>query len=335
MRRMILLALLLVAAGAGAAPQIEDYLIEPLDPPLFSQRDVAKIRKGHVVTTPVMQTAERQLVAAVACLLSDDHDVVLQEFLDVIPVTVGSDVLAHGPIDPRDVEPHLARVSLGPREVDELRRMLDFDGGYGLNFSAAEIEAFEAIDAQLAESGRLAEAQAVLRDLLAERTRSYAAAGLDGMTDYDRGEGGRAHISEEMRRDTEAMTQLAEPLELFGHAWLGDPPGPPIEVSDAYYWMTLDIEDRPVIALSHRLYFKNGGVEAVGIRDFYFSTFFDSGQTLALLVPVEEGILLAMASDFWVDFWSSAPSLKHAIGTKLLAKQMRHLVEERGICGDR
>jgi hypothetical protein len=213
--------------------------------------------------------------------------------------------------------------------------MLEFDGGYGLNFSAAEIKAFKAVDEQLAESRRLAEAQSVFLDVLAARTRSYATSGLDGMTDYDRGEGGRAHIAAEMRRDTEAISRMAKPLEPFGHAWLGNPPGPPVEVSDAYYWMTLDIEDRPVIALSHRLYFKSGGVEAIGIRDFYFSTFFDSGQTLALLLPVEEGVLLAMAADFWVDFWSGAPSLKHAVGTKLMAKQLQHLVEERGICGDR
>jgi hypothetical protein len=58
--------------------------------------------------------------------LQAEHDIVLRDFLAVIPVTVGSDVLAHGVIDPTDIRKSLSGLSLGDREVAELERLIEF-----------------------------------------------------------------------------------------------------------------------------------------------------------------------------------------------------------------
>ena len=190
-----------------------------------------------------------------------------------------------------------------------------------------------------AETGSEAEridcARPMLVAILAERASGYIGAGIQAVAPYQLGPNTDADVALEMREDAEAITELTQPLTVFHDAWLGRPHPVSAEVGDAYFWMTLDIDDRPVVTLSHQLYMAKGGVEAVGIRDFYLTSFFDVGQSIALLMPVEDGILLVTAARVWVDDWSGAPHLKHAVGTNMLAKQMRHLVEDEKICGSR
>jgi hypothetical protein len=325
---------LVVAAPLCAQTTIEGFLIQPFAAPLFSESDVRKIRRGDVVKAPITKTSERQLAAAVACLLRADHDVVLRDFLEVIPVTVGSDVLAHGEIDTDDIRRSFSELSLGDGEVEELQRVIEFDGGFGLNLSAGEIAAFDA-SRQSSPDQRIADAREILVDILVGRTTAYMESGFDAVAPYRREGATDNDIAAEIRENAEVFPKQISQFSGFRNAWVGMPLSPSVDPDDAYYWLTLDIDKRPVIALSHRLYVKNGEFEAIGIRDFYFTSFFDAGQSVAALLPVPEGILLVTAAHFWVDFWSGSAKMKHSMGTKMLAKQMRHLVEDKGICGNR
>jgi len=325
---------LVVAAPLCAQTTIEGFLIQPFAAPLFSESDVRKIRRGDVVKAPITKTSERQLAAAVACLLRADHDVVLRDFLEVIPVTVGSDVLAHGEIDTDDIRRSFSELSLGDGEVEELQRVIEFDGGFGLNLSAGEIAAFDA-SRQSSPDQRIADAREILVDILVGRTTAYMESGFDAVAPYRRDGATDNDIAAEIRENAEVFPKQISQFSGFRNAWVGMPLSPSVDPDDAYYWLTLDIDKRPVIALSHRLYVKNGEFEAIGIRDFYFTSFFDAGQSVAALLPVPEGILLVTAAHFWVDFWSGSAKMKHSMGTKMLAKQMRHLVEDKGICGNR
>ncbi len=325
---------LIVAAPLCAQTTIEGFLIQPFAAPLFSESDVRKIRRGDVVKAPITKTSERQLAAAVACLLRADHDVVLRDFLEVIPVTVGSDVLAHGEIDTDDIRRSFSELSLGDGEVEELQRVIEFDGGFGLNLSAGEIAAFDA-SRQSSPDQRIADAREILVDILVGRTAAYMESGFDAVAPYRRDGATDNDIAAEIRENAEVFPKQISQFSGFRNAWVGMPLSPSVDPDDAYYWLTLDIDKRPVIALSHRLYVKNGEFEAIGIRDFYFTSFFDAGQSIAALLPVPEGILLVTAAHFWVDFWSGSAKMKHSMGTKVLAKQMQHLVEDKGICGNR
>ena len=325
---------LTVAAPLGAQTTIESFLVEPFAAPLFSNKDVQKIRRGDVVTTPIKKTRERQLGAAVACLLQAEHDVVLRDFLAVIPVTVGSDVLAHGVIDPTDIRKSLSGLSLGDREVAELERVIEFGGGYGLNFSAEEIAAFDASRQNRPDLG-IADARDTLIDILAGRTDAYMTSGIDAVAPYRRNGTSDNDIAAEIRENAEVFPKQIRQFLPFRNAWVENNVAATVKPDSAYYWLTLDIDKRPVVALSHRLYVKNGEFEAIGIRDFYFTSFFDAGQSIAALLPVEEGLLLVSAAHFWVDFWSGSAKLKHSMGTRMLAKQLRHLVQDKGICGKR
>ena len=325
---------LIVAAPLCAQTTIEGFLIQPFAAPLFSESDVRKIRRGDVVKAPITKTSERQLAAAVACLLRADHDVVLRDYLEVIPVTVGSDVLAHGEIDTDDIRRSLSQLSLGDGEVEELQRVIEFDGGFGLNLSAGEIAAFDA-SRQSSPDQRIADAREILVDILVGRTTAYMESGFDAVAPYRRDGATDNDIAAEIRENAEVFPKQISQFSGFRNAWVGMPLSPSVDPDDAYYWLTLDIDKRPVIALSHRLYVKNGEFEAIGIRDFYFTSFFDAGQSIAALLPVPEGILLVTAAHFWVDFWSGSAKMKHSMGTKMLAKQMQHLVEDKGICGNR
>ena len=325
---------LIVAAPLCAQTTIEGFLIQPFAAPLFSESDVRKIRRGDVVKAPITKTNERQLAAAVACLLRADHDVVLRDYLEVIPVTVGSDVLAHGEIDTDDIRRSLSQLSLGDGEVEELQRVIEFDGGFGLNLSAGEIAAFDA-SRKSSPDQQIADAREILVDILVGRTTAYMESGFDAVAPYRRDGATDNDIAAEIRENAEVFPKQISQFSGFRNAWVGMPLSPSVDPDDAYYWLTLDIDKRPVIALSHRLYVKNGEFEAIGIRDFYFTSFFDAGQSIAALLPVPEGILLVTAAHFWVDFWSGSAKMKHSMGTKMLAKQMQHLVEDKGICGNR
>lgn len=331
---LIVTTALVIASPLCAETSIEGFLIEPFAAPLFSEKDVKKIRRGDVAMTPITKTKERQLAAAVACLLQADHDVVLRDFLEVIPVTVGSEVLAHGEIDPEDIRVSLSGLSLGDREFEELERVIEFGGGFGLNFSAEEIAEFDA-SRQSSPDQRIADARDILVDILVGRTTAYMESGFDAVAPYRRDGATDNDIAAEIRENAEVFPKQIHQFSGFRNAWVGMPLSPSVDPDDAYYWLTLDIDKRPVIALSHRLYVKNGDFEAVGIRDFYFTSFFDAGQSIAALLPVPEGTLLVTAAHFWVDFWSGSAHIKHSMGTKMLAKQIRHLVEEKGICGNR
>ena len=105
-------------------------------------------------------------------------------------------------------------------------------------------------------------------------------------------------------------------------------------VGDDYFWVKLTIDERPAFILSHRLIANSENMHLVGIRDYYISHFFDVSQRVAVVARLESGKhILIFVERAWVDYWSSFASLGKKIGHKVMKKQMEHLLEDHGICG--
>jgi len=76
-------------------------------------------------------------------------------------------------------------------------------------------------------------------------------------------------------------------------------------------------------------------MQLVGIRDYYISHFFDASRRVAVVNRLESGEdILIYIERAWVDYWSGFASLSKKIGHKVMMKQMEHLLEDHGICGN-
>ena len=81
---------------------------------------------------------------------------------------------------------------------------------------------------------------------------------------------------EELRKTEEDMKGLHALYPGFHNAWLSYPRAVPEDiVGDDYFWVKLNIEERPAFILSHRLTANSEDMQLVGIRDYYISHFFD------------------------------------------------------------
>ena len=179
------------------------------------------------------------------------------------------------------------------------------------------------------------ERELFVEELLHARYLAYREQGLAGAVPYARGDGEDVSPGEELRQTEVAMIGLHELYPDFHNAWLSYPSSMPEDiVRDDYFWLKLDIEDRPTFVLSHRLEARNEDRHLVGVRDFYMSHFFDVSQRVAVVTRLDSGEdLLIYVERAWVDYWTGLASIKRKIGRKVLTRQMEHLLEDHGICG--
>jgi len=197
--------------------------------------------------------------------------------------------------------------------------------------SSDEIAAFQALKG----GDDPARVEAVLEGMLRERYLSYRDKGLAGARPYAREKGRHVSPGEELRKTEENMQGLHELYPEFHGAWLSYPRGLPRDiVADDFFWVKLNIEERPVFVLSHRLVANNEDMHLVGIRDYYVSHFFDVSQRAAVVTRLDSGQdVLIYIERAWVDYWSGFASLSKKIGHQVMKTQMEHLLEDHGICG--
>lgn len=326
--RSILVSLILVPAmqPVCAAPALEQVLNEPY----FDASDIEAVREGGFGVAKVHEASDREIAVVIACRVKVAPEQALAPFLgDSLPVDPKI-LRDQRLIDTNLHETSFAAISLA-RERDEIQHYLDARPGIGLNLSTDEIAAFRALKGE----NDPARVEALLEDMLRARFASYREQGLAGAQPYARDKGDQVSPGEELRKTEENMQGLHELYPEFHSAWLSYPRSLPKDiVGDDFFWLKLDIEDRPVFVLSHRLVAESEDMHLVGIRDYYVSHFFDVSQRAAVVTPLASGgHVLIYVERAWVDYWSGFASLSKKIGRKVMEKQMEHLLEDHGICG--
>jgi hypothetical protein len=327
----LIVSALLVSLSAPASPVLGATLEQLLNEPFFDRSDIEAVRKGGFGVAKIREVSDRELAVAIACLVQVPAEAALAPFLgDALPVDE-SLLIGQRLIDPEASAASFDEVSLNSADEREIRYFLEAHPGFGLNLSQDEIVAFQA----LRDGGSPAAVEATLEEILHARYRAYREAGLAGAIPYVRDDGEHVSPGEELRQTEVAMIGLHELYPDFHNAWLRYPASIPEDiVRDDYFWLKLDIEDRPTFVLSHRLEARNEDLHLVGIRDFYMSHFFDVSQRVAAVTRLDSGEdLLIYVERAWVDYWTGLASIKRKIGRKVLTKQMEHLLEDHGICG--
>ena len=327
MRAFSLMSLLLSSLPAQAALTMEQVLSEPY----FDAADIEEIQKGGFGVARIHEVSDREIAVAIACLVQGAPDEALAPFLgDSLPVDEKL-LQDQALIDPGSPQRSFEGISLESNEGDEIQHYLDARAGIGLNVSSEEIAMLRALQVT-GDAGRV---EASLEHMLHARYMSYRNRGLAGTRPYAREKGEDVSPGEELRKTEEDMKGLHELYPEFHNAWLAYPRNLPEDlVADDYFWIKLDIDERPAFLLSHRLVSSNEDRILVGIRDYYASHFFDVAQRVAAVTRLKSGEdILIYVERAWVDYWSGFASLSKKIGHKVMKQQMEHLLEDHGICG--
>ena len=328
---VVLLPVLLAAVNTThAAMNVEQVLSAPY----FEEIDIQKTRSGKTVITDVHNVSDREIAAAIVCLVKGSPDSALDVFTgDSLPVS--SDILeAQQLINETDAITAFEALSLkaGKGDNKEIQHYLSAAPGLELNLSAAEISDWQA----LGKSGNVttAQAEALLKKHLHSRYAFYRNKGLANASSYLRKDGTSVAPGEELRKTEADKTGLQTILSDFYREWLQYPDVQPAGLTgDDYFWLKLKVEGRPVFALSHRLVSRSDDLQVVGIRDFYVSHFFDIAQGVAATIKLENGEhLFIYAVNVWIAHWNGIEALDKAIGKKYLGYHMKSLLTDHGIC---
>ena len=202
----------------------------------------------------------------------------------------------------------------------------------GLNLSPGEIAEFQKLDTGNQPDDGVQAVESLIRAQLLARYSSYSARGLDGIEPYARERNAIADPAAEIRSTLELAHPLKKLFPSYYRTWLDYPEDLPEEAEETYYWLRIDVENRPQLMLAHRVDAVFEGSEILGERYFYISHFANVGYTLVAVVSVEEGDLFFYVNRFWVDEWSGMPSLKHKLGQKMMGGEMRNRIERHEIC---
>jgi hypothetical protein len=321
------LLLLMSAYPSNARNTLEELLKEPF----FSPSDIEEVRSGGFGVAKVHEVSDREIAVAIACLVKGPPSDALSPFLgDKLPID-DKLLLDQGMVDSELYETSFAAISLGKDGQDEAQHYLEARPGLGLNLTMDEIKTFQA----LSSSTAVDQVERLLESMLQTRYLAYRRDGLAGALPYARESGEHVSPGEELRKSEKDIKWLHELYPTFHNAWLSYPHNLPDEITgEDFFWAKLNIEDRPVFVLAHRLEASNENMHLVGIRDYYISHFFDVSQRAAVVTQLESGDqLLIYVERAWVDYWSGFASLSRKIGQKMLLKQMEHLLEDHGICG--
>lgn len=317
---------------AAPAAHARYSLEQLLKAPHFDAADIRAVRKGRFAVARFQEVSERELGVTIACLVNGSREEALRPFLeDRLPID-DEHLIDQQQIDPGNPVDSFEAISLSDNTREEIRRYINAEPGYGLNLSSAEL----ALIKQLHGTGDAARIEAFVEGALLDRYLAYREAGLDGAQPYAREDGQVVMPGEELRLSEENMTGLHELHPAFHGAWLKYPASSPEGVIiDDYFWVELEVEERPTFLLSHRLASVTEDTTIVGVRDYYASHFFDVAQRAVAVMDLDSGArLLLYMERAWVDYWSGFVGVKKRLGSKVMTRQMEHLLVDRGICGD-
>lgn len=191
--------------------------------------------------------------------------------------------------------------------------------GSDLNLSKEEIEIFKKLGKKASHS----DIENCLRQILLDRFRAYKKNGLAGVKPYARSKK-EFSPGKELKHQIEVGPILKKRSPKFYNYALEYPNNKPEGTDESFFWVNSIIDDKPTIALVHRL----GMPESDGFvymeRHFYISRSHNCLQGIGAALPVEEnGSCVLYATRTSTDQVSGfGGSAKRAIGNKLMGGRM-------------
>lgn len=187
--------------------------------------------------------------------------------------------------------------------------------GSDLNLSKVEIAKFKGLKSH-------EDIETCLKSVLLARFRSYKKSGLAGMAPYARSKKDFS-VSDEVKRMVEAGKLLHKHAPRFQKLLLEYPNSAPSDMEESFFWVNSTIDEKPTIALVHRMGVPLGEGYVYMERHFYISRSHNCLQGVGAAVPVEDGIIVMYATRTSTDqVGGFGGSAKRTIGNKIMGGRM-------------
>ena len=310
---------------AVAAPTAQEVLASLP----FSDAEKQQILKGDLVTAAAKVSLERELAVVMAFLVKQPPADLVAVFRKAGGLKSDPMINGHGEINGEGSLDDLRGVVLTPDAETAAQRYLNAAPGTEWNLDSPEIAAFSALKAQNPSGAAAVQhVEAQLRTVLLARYQAYRAGGLSAIAPYDRG-GSKRQPGEELKSATEAAKLLAQYAPVFHTVLLKYPQAEAVGLEESFHWINFNIDNRPTLALTHRLSMPLDRGYIVADRHYYVGRSHNTVQAVAGLLPVNEGTIVFYVNRTSTDqlggFGSSA---KRAIGSRIMAKQISETFEK-------
>lgn len=313
---------------ASGLPTVEE-LFEELG---LSASDRRSLREGKIVTWLSDEGSERELALGLALLVKAKNEDLVQLFREATGLKKVPSIMAYGKIVGEGTLADFERVKLVPNGDKEARRYLDAEPGSDLNLSAKEIAAFRALKATNKDGPvSIQKVEGLIRESLLTRYHAYHSKGLAGIAPYARKGGHQTAAGDELKIATNQSKLAVKYLPSVHNALLRYPAiqfKEAEELEEQFFWLTIEIYERPTYVLSHRLRFRIGEAYVVVDRHYYVSHDYNSLQQGVVALPSKDDVVVTYLSRLSADqvagFGSSA---KHHLTRAMMAPDLKDLLE--------
>jgi hypothetical protein len=288
---LMFLGVAILGAAAGAVePMSTSQVAQALGFDGAAQR---KLLAGEIVSVEREETTDKQLAVSIGMLVKGDPEALAAAVLDGQTLEANPAILGFGEIDPGAPEAGLAGVAYTADEVDEVRRLLEAQGGDEFNLSGEELASLREVSSRYSpkQAGDPAAVQAVnevYRGILLGRLQAYVAHGLAGLEAYER-DGEASDPAAELRAAAEASELLQQAAPDMYRGLLDYPEQQPLGVRQAFFWVKEMANHRPVFSLSHRMVQRRPDGLILLSCTFYAGHSFNASLSGAGALPVEQG----------------------------------------------
>lgn len=187
--------------------------------------------------------------------------------------------------------------------------------GNDLNLAVDEISMFK-------QCKNHEEVENCLRQVLLARFRAYKKNGLAGIKNYARKKKGFSP-GDELKNQIKAGKILPKRAPEFNKHVLDYPNNKPDDVEESFFWVNSIIDEKPTIALIHRVGMPQDGGFVYMERHFYISRSHNCLQGIGAALPVDDGAVVLYATRTSTDQVSGfGGTAKRGIGNKIMGGRM-------------
>jgi hypothetical protein len=313
-------ALLAASSVARAQPSATDVLSSAG----FSASDIQSALAGGMVSGTGTTVSDTDLSVTMAFLVKAPPDDLSRRIFAGALVDTDPQVREHGAFQDPPTLADLAALQLSSATAQTL---LAAQAGEKVNLSGSEIAAFNALQSA-ADPTQAARAQ--LQQMLLARHQAYRTGGLGGIAPYARGGGTQTDVAGALRKASAAVPFLTTYVPAFQAVLVGYPQTTLAGMREVFSWVDYDIQGTATYALTHTLGAADGAARVLVQRQYYVSTGYNAEQAVAVLLPVQEGTLVAYFNHTFTDQIAGfGGAMKRQIGQRLMADKLKELFEEQ------
>ena len=290
-----------------------------------------KVLDGKVIRWTSSEATSRELAVGVLLHSRAEPRALAREFRKVGDFKVVEPVKGKGRITREGGLADFAGLVLQPNGDKEATRYLNAESGDELNLSAKEIAAFRGLNVDgVGAADRTKKVEELVRSTLYRRYQAYRAKGLPGLTPYERGGGDQRRPGEELRRSTKEDEVLAKHAPSFHKFLLEYPAVHPKELEEWFYWVNIEVFERPTLILSHRMRLKVGEVWILADRHFYASHDYNILQQIAGAFPTRDGgtLLIHLNRVSADQAGGFSASVKHPVARGLMGPYIEQMLTD-------